>query len=41
MKMGISPSIATAEAIKSILRFYPDFVGAVVAVTTQGEHGNF
>ncbi|XP_052791747.1 putative N(4)-(beta-N-acetylglucosaminyl)-L-asparaginase GH22932 [Mya arenaria] len=39
MKTGVSPSVATSEAIKSIIRFYPDFIGAVVAVNTQGQHG--
>lgn len=39
MKTGVSPSIATAEAIKNILRFYPDFSGAVLAVNLNGEHG--
>ncbi|XP_060554336.1 N(4)-(Beta-N-acetylglucosaminyl)-L-asparaginase-like [Ruditapes philippinarum] len=39
MKTGVSPCIATSEAIRSILRFYPDFVGAVVAVNKKGEHG--
>ena len=39
MKTGVSPSIASTEAIKHILRFYPDFAGAVLSVNLFGEHG--
>ena len=39
MKTGVTPGIATAEAIKNIIRFYPKFTGAVVAVNIYGEHG--
>ncbi|KAH3842682.1 hypothetical protein DPMN_116186 [Dreissena polymorpha] len=39
MKTGVSPSVATAEAMKSIIKYYPDFVGAVLAVNIRGEHG--
>ncbi|XP_053400380.1 putative N(4)-(beta-N-acetylglucosaminyl)-L-asparaginase GE19290 [Mercenaria mercenaria] len=39
MKSGASPTIAAGDAIKSIIRFYPDFVGAVLAVNIEGAHG--
>lgn len=39
MKSGVSPAIASVEAIKNIIRFHPDFVGAVLAVNIRGEHG--
>ncbi|KAL4229853.1 hypothetical protein ACF0H5_010245 [Mactra antiquata] len=39
MKMGASPGEATADALKNIIRLYPDFVGAVLAVNKNGAHG--
>ena len=39
MKTGVAPDIAAAEAIKSIIKYYPDFIGAVLAVNVRGEHG--
>ncbi|KAK3606412.1 hypothetical protein CHS0354_042063 [Potamilus streckersoni] len=39
MKMGVTPSVAAAEAIKSIIKYYPNFVGAIVAANVRGEYG--
>ena len=39
MRTGVSPSIAAAEAIKPIVKYYPSFSGAVVAANIRGEHG--
>ena len=41
MRNGDSPSVAAADAMSRIVRFYPNFSGAVVAVNKQGEHGSY
>ena len=41
MRTGASPSVAAAEAIKPIIKYYPQFIGAVVAANTQGEHSKY
>lgn len=39
MKRGTSPTLAADMAIRRILKFYPEFMGAVIAVTINGEYG--
>ncbi|KAL3878200.1 hypothetical protein ACJMK2_030568 [Sinanodonta woodiana] len=39
MKMGVAPSVAAAEAIKPIIKYYPNFIGAIIAVNVRGEFG--
>lgn len=39
--MGIDPDDACTNAIKRIVRHYPDFSGAVVAATINGTYGKF
>jgi N4-(beta-N-acetylglucosaminyl)-L-asparaginase len=39
MGQGLSPADATRAAISKIVRFYPDFSGAIVAVNLKGEYG--
>lgn len=39
MGMGVSPKDAIEAALKKIKFYYPDFNGAMVAVTTSGEYG--
>lgn len=38
MRLGGSPKRAAEDAIKRILRFYPSYVGAVVAINAAGHH---
>lgn len=39
MGMGVSPKDAIKAALNKIKFYYPNFSGAMVAVTTAGEHG--
>lgn len=39
MREGIPPLEAANIAIGRIVEFYPDFSGAVIAVTVKGEYG--
>ncbi len=39
MRNGLSPSLAAQEAIDRVTRKYPDFSGAVIALSNQGEYG--
>ncbi|OAY66255.1 putative isoaspartyl peptidase/L-asparaginase 3 [Ananas comosus] len=38
MRRGMEPKQAAADAVSRIARKYPDFVGAVFAINTKGEH---
>eukprot|EP01116_Phalansterium_solitarium_P020648 TRINITY_DN6147_c0_g1_i1.p1 TRINITY_DN6147_c0_g1~~TRINITY_DN6147_c0_g1_i1.p1 ORF type:complete len:369 (-),score=44.17 TRINITY_DN6147_c0_g1_i1:120-1172(-) len=38
MRLGMSPQDATADAIRRIEKFYPTFIGAIVAVNKAGEY---
>ena len=40
MGSGMTPSNAALFSIKPIIKFYPDFNGAVIAVNSKGEHGS-
>ena len=40
MRRGVSPSDAIKLALTRIRTYYPDFNGAMVAVTTKGEIGS-
>ncbi len=39
MSMGMSPVDAVTSALKNIAIFYPNYSGAMVAVTTSGDYG--
>ena len=39
MRTGSTPSVAAEEAIRPIIKYYPQFTGAVVAANTLGEYG--
>jgi N4-(beta-N-acetylglucosaminyl)-L-asparaginase len=39
MRNGMSPSDAATDAIKRIAKYYPKFVGAIVAIDKMGNHG--
>ena len=39
MRMGMSPDAAITAALKKISTYYPNYYGAMVAVTTSGEYG--
>lgn len=39
MRMGVHPDEACTNAIKKIMKHYPDFSGAVVAATINGTYG--
>ncbi|XP_061163758.1 N(4)-(Beta-N-acetylglucosaminyl)-L-asparaginase-like [Saccostrea echinata] len=39
MGSGMSPSNAALSSIKPIIKYFPDFDGAVIAVNHKGEHG--
>ena len=39
MRQGMSPKHAAEDAIQRIIRHYPSYVGALVAVDHQGRHG--
>ena len=38
MRLGSSTSKASKDAIRRILKFYPSYIGAVIAVDAKGEH---
>jgi hypothetical protein len=38
MRRGMNPKDAVEDAISRIRRFYPTFLGALVAVSLNGEH---
>lgn len=38
LRQGSSPTKAAEGAVKRILKFYPSYVGAVVAVDPSGKH---
>jgi Asparaginase. len=39
MRRGSSPSYAGEVAIKRIISYYPNFVGAIVVLKRDGEYG--
>lgn len=39
MAAGMQPKDAATAALQKISTFYPSFSGALIAVTTTGEHG--
>ena len=39
MRNGLSPSDATNDAIQRIVKMYPNFVGAIIAIDKLGNHG--
>lgn len=39
MRRGASPTVAAGIAIHRIARHYPQFMGAVIALTKDGQHG--
>ena len=39
MRQGESPSDACTDAIQRIAKYYPDFDGAVLALSKDGRHG--
>lgn len=39
MRQGMSPRKAAEDAIQRIVRFYPAYVGAVIAIDSRGRHG--
>ncbi|MCO5597572.1 hypothetical protein L7F22_051651 [Adiantum nelumboides] len=39
MRLGLSPGEAAENAISRVRRKYPAFIGAIVALNMQGEHG--
>lgn len=39
IRQGNSPSQAAKEAVNRIKRFYPNFFGAIVGATKNGEYG--
>ena len=41
MKAGMTPTQAAKDALQRIQKFYPDFVGAMIAVNTKGEYGMY
>lgn len=41
MRNGMSPSDAATDAIQRIVKYYPKFTGAIVAVDKYGNHGLF
>ena len=40
MKQGLSPTKAVMEALNRIIRYNPDFSGALIAVNVTGHYGN-
>ena len=36
---GMDPTMAAQTAISKIAKFYPDYQGAVIAMSIQGKHG--
>lgn len=41
MERGVPPTEAAMLALDPIKRFYPDFSGAVIAVNTTGQFGEW
>ena len=41
MRNGMDPSQAANDAIKRIVKVYPNFVGAIIAMNKFGYHGMF
>lgn len=41
MRHGMSPSAAAEDALRRILKYYPKFEGALVAVNKVGDYGEF
>jgi N4-(beta-N-acetylglucosaminyl)-L-asparaginase len=39
MRNGMSPSEAAQDAIQRIAKRYPNFIGPIVAIDKQGNHG--
>ncbi|CAH1778028.1 unnamed protein product, partial [Owenia fusiformis] len=39
MRQGMAPDAAAIDALKKIIRYYPKFVGALVAATVNGTYG--
>ena len=39
MRNGMKPSEAAYDAMKRIAKYYPNFVGALVAIDKYGNHG--
>lgn len=39
MRNGMNPTEATQDAILRILKYYSNFVGAILAVDKYGNHG--
>ena len=38
LRLGAAPKKAAEGAVRRILKFYPSYVGAVIAVDAQGKH---
>lgn len=38
MRRGLVPKEAAEEAVHRILKFYPSYIGALVAIDAQGNH---
>ena len=38
MRQGFSPKKAADDAVQRILMYYPQYVGALVAIDSQGRH---
>jgi len=38
MRQGSKPLRAAEDAVKRVLKYYPSYVGAVVAVASNGKH---
>lgn len=38
MRRGHPPQQAAQDAVRRILKFYPDYIGAVIAVDASGRH---
>jgi len=39
MRRGLSPTAAAEEALSRIVKFYPNFSGAIVAANISGHYG--
>ena len=39
MRQGMDPGEATKDAIQRIVKMYPDFIGAIIAIDKLGNHG--
>ncbi len=40
LRQGMTPEEAATDAILRIVRYYPDFSGAVLVASKDGQHGN-